>query len=365
MDNQPRILLIHLFANGDCLYATTVARQIKQDYPGCHLTWAIAAYCKNIIYNNPYVDDILVVEEINYGNWEQHRKDFMRRIEDLKQAGKFDSVFFTQIVDENLANYDQCLRSAIFRCYGHPITVPVQPVLKLTGEEMNRVREFVALHKLSAYEHVILVEFSPRSGQADFSAETAISIARKITGNHSAAVILSSQSKNEVVDPGIIDGSILSLRETAWLSNFCTLLLGCSSGITWATTSDAGKRLPMIQVLDPNAYWLNSVVNDHKRFGLPVDHIIEMTDSSPEKIAQCITMVVEKGFDKAQITYHTSLPVQFRITRGILVSLLAKGNLRGAFRHIAINIGLFGLRPKLLKSIVLGIITFPQKWIYR
>ena len=37
-----KVSLVQLDANGDCLYATTIARQIKQDYPGCHLTWWIS-----------------------------------------------------------------------------------------------------------------------------------------------------------------------------------------------------------------------------------------------------------------------------------------------------------------------------------
>ena len=59
---RERILLVHLIANGDCLMATTVARQIKTDFPGSHLTWAIGYKCRHVIDNNPYVDEIWSVE---------------------------------------------------------------------------------------------------------------------------------------------------------------------------------------------------------------------------------------------------------------------------------------------------------------
>ncbi|MEO7049339.1 MAG: hypothetical protein ABI091_28810, partial [Ferruginibacter sp.] len=61
MTNSPQknILLVQLFSNGDCLYATAIARQIKNDFPGCKLSWAIASFCKNIIAHNPYVDEVL------------------------------------------------------------------------------------------------------------------------------------------------------------------------------------------------------------------------------------------------------------------------------------------------------------------
>jgi ADP-heptose:LPS heptosyltransferase len=44
-----KIVLVQLFSNGDCLYATAVARQIKADYPGCHLTWAIADFVNPLL----------------------------------------------------------------------------------------------------------------------------------------------------------------------------------------------------------------------------------------------------------------------------------------------------------------------------
>jgi hypothetical protein len=53
---RKRILLGHLASRGDCLYATAIARQIKADYPGCHLTWAIGSMCRAIIDGNPHVD---------------------------------------------------------------------------------------------------------------------------------------------------------------------------------------------------------------------------------------------------------------------------------------------------------------------
>ncbi|MEQ1577992.1 MAG: hypothetical protein ABL894_10090, partial [Hyphomicrobium sp.] len=53
-----RILLGQLGSNGDCLYATTIARQIKKDFPGCHLTWAISSLCTRVLDNNPDVDEV-------------------------------------------------------------------------------------------------------------------------------------------------------------------------------------------------------------------------------------------------------------------------------------------------------------------
>ena len=65
MENKiKKILLVQLFSNGDCLYATAVARQIKSDNPNCELTWAIANFCKDIINLNPFVDKVRIVDDV-------------------------------------------------------------------------------------------------------------------------------------------------------------------------------------------------------------------------------------------------------------------------------------------------------------
>jgi ADP-heptose:LPS heptosyltransferase len=53
-----QFLIVQLISNGDCLYATTVARQIKNDYPNCHLTWAVSSMCRKTLDLNPYIDEI-------------------------------------------------------------------------------------------------------------------------------------------------------------------------------------------------------------------------------------------------------------------------------------------------------------------
>ena len=105
--NKPfsQILLVQLFSNGDCLYATTVARQIKNDYPNCKLTWAIAASCQNIIAKNPCVDEIIVTDEVAKNDVVAFRK-YKKKVFAEKAAGKWDEVFVTTNMDTNLALYD-------------------------------------------------------------------------------------------------------------------------------------------------------------------------------------------------------------------------------------------------------------------
>ena len=57
LKKTPRILIGHLTSNGDILYSSAIARQIKEvDYPGCHLTWAAGSGGAKTLAFNPYID---------------------------------------------------------------------------------------------------------------------------------------------------------------------------------------------------------------------------------------------------------------------------------------------------------------------
>jgi hypothetical protein len=360
MNARPRILLIQLFSNGDCLYATTVARQIKHDYPDCVLIWLVAESCQNILRLNPYVDEVKTVAGINYQNWELKWEGFKRELTEIKKQLAIDRSYFTQIIDSNFANYDYCIRSTIHRGYGKPITVPLQPVLRLDPNEIRETKDFVDEHKLKDFGYVIIFEFAPRSGQAGLTADKALELAIQMTSaDPTLAIIMSSNLTLTKLPARVIDGSKLSLRQTAHLSHYADLLVGCSSGITWVTTSEAGRPIPMIQLLDPHTYWLNSVAHDRARYGLPADDIIEMPDSKFHQLQSCVSTIRSDGFSDAKRMFHVDIPQSFRVSRGLIFYLLKKGYLRGVIRHIRINVRIFGWHPRLIRSICLGIFTFP------
>jgi ADP-heptose:LPS heptosyltransferase len=182
-------------------------------------------------------------------------KKFKKELLNRKDKGEFDEVIITHIMGSNQANYDGCIRSAIFRGYHKSITVPVTPVLRLSIEEKEKANLFAQQHELNKYSQVILFEFAPQSGQSKITKDFAIELAENLTLQKNVAVILSSANKINSINKQVIDGSGLSIRETAALTHYCTFLLGCSSGITWLSTSDAAKQLPMVQLLNPETNW--------------------------------------------------------------------------------------------------------------
>ena len=223
---------------------------------------------------------------------------------------------------------------------------------------------FAEKYNLSGYKNVILFEFAPQSGQLAMTPALALEMAGKIVANESTAIILSSNLKIGDAYEHIIDGSPLTLRETAALTHYCTLLLGCSSGITWISTSDAARQLPMIQILDPDAYWVNPISRDFERFGYPTDQLIELYENKVEKTTACVTEVLNNGFEITRQKYYRPLPVQFKTTRRSIYNMLVAFQFGAIIKHIKMSISVFGPRPALLYQVFLGFALAPFKLIY-
>ena len=347
--NQKKILLGHLGAFGDCLYATTIARQIKEDFPGCHLTWAIGSMYRSIIHLNPYVDDVWEFPAAGVGEVVAAWPTFEREAIERKNRGDFDEIFLTQIAPGNLRNYDGTIRSSTFRNYPGRITVPVTPVLRLSAAEVENVRRFAAEHSLSDTKSVILFECVPRSGQSSTNLEFALEVARLVTSSlPDASVILSSHRSFTSDDARIIDGSVLSFRENAELTKYCTLLVGASSGISWLCTSDWAKRLPMIQLIKPDAFCFASVVYDHKCFGLPHESIIELSDCDAGKLTQCIVSAIEDGFDEAKSAFHQTLAMSYRYYEDSQFEHFRHRRYKEGFRFLFFHLRRHGIHARFL-----------------
>ncbi|MCW3091367.1 MAG: hypothetical protein JWP81_2436 [Ferruginibacter sp.] len=351
------IILVQLYSNGDCLYATTVAQQIKTDFPGCHLTWAISSFCKSIIANNPFVDEVMEVNTVAKNDIAAFRR-LKRQIYRLQKKGVYDQVFIVHNADTNLAYYDGSIRSSILKAYQHPITVPVQPVLRLYPEEIERTRKFVIDSGLEKYNDVVLFEYAPQSGQSNISLAFAMRIAEGIVADQNVAVILSSANKVNHSNKAIIDGSSLTLRETAALSHYCTFLLGSSSGITWITTSEAGKQLPMVQLLNAHTTWVNPISRDFERFHIANNKVIELLSFDEPTIIACVKAAL-KDFGSAKQKFNQHIPLHFRTTRSIIYNLLCYLEFGAILKHIEVNRVVYGDNVSFYKEVVLGFLLAP------
>lgn len=305
-----KILLGMLVANGDCLMATVLAKQIKIDYPGCHLTWAISNLCRGVIDENPDVD---AVWEIQLNNKKEAEKEgwyqFEATARQRKESGDFDEIFFTQIYPSNVHQFDGTTRSTIYNAYPHPVTVNARPVLRLRDEEVKKVAAFAAAHQLAGYRHVILFECSSFSGQSFVTPEWALEVSRRLLqGRDDIFIILSTHLQLANLPPRMAIAAELSLRENAELTKYCSLLIGCSSGITWISTTDWAKRLPMIQFLKRGkGFTFASVAYDHEYWGLDTIEIIETTKVDIPAAVKMVSQVLDKGVPAVKEKFHVQL----------------------------------------------------------
>jgi len=314
MNSRPlEIALVHLVSFGDCLYATIIARQIKADYPNCVLTWVIGDKYASLLKGNPHVDHIQEIEiaDVNdalNGGWTRA----CIWVEHAVRSGKLDKVFYSQLIPKNAGLYDGYIRSTTYATYGRPISPPHRPVLCVSEDEEAFVASFASSHRLETFKSVFLFECEPRSNQSPMNSKLAEEIAHAISEKHSdVAFILSSRATLSRPTANVIEGRSLSYRENAILSRYCTGLIGCSSGITWLTTSSAAKMLPMLQVLSCSheAFKFASVAGDFERYGLDSQLVIEMGEPSKEEVVSCLQMWLEDSHAAARHSYHRPLKI--------------------------------------------------------
>jgi len=299
---KKRFLIGQLERFGDCLLVTTVAKQIKKDFPGSHITWAVRPSYKSILELNPFIDEIW---EFNEGSREEGWRYFEEEALRRQSLGMYDELILTQIIGKNWARFDGTIRSSLLRGYGRPVTVPVDPVIRLSGSEVENVKSFARKCNLGLFRNVILFECAPGSGQSSMSAEFALQIAKKITSKNSdTCFILSARKPMESLSRGIFDASALTFRENTELTRYCTLLVGCSSGITWLCSSDWAKKINTIQLIDESYGVFTGVAYDRELWGLGSGHILEISDKRKGSLAEIIEAALIYGFPEARKRYH-------------------------------------------------------------
>lgn len=308
--------------------------------------------CRALIEKNPYVDEIWEIPVHSHDEVIAAWEGFRRELQSRKRLGDFDHIFLTQIYPDNFSNYDGTVRASIFRGYPHRIKVPVTPIIRLSEDDVTTVANFARAHDLGQYRHVILFEFVARSGQSFVTPEFALAVAQAVVSARAdTAVVLSSNTGIVSQGERIVDASILPFHLNAELSNYCTLLVGCSSGISWLCTSDWAKRLPMIQLLRRETSVYASFVHDHEHFGLGTESIIEVTDCVPDRIVDCILTCLQDGFPAARARFHERIPVRFRFYAQVLSSAWDRNGGRVVARSVMHAVRRYGPHPNLIGAV--------------
>jgi cephalosporin hydroxylase len=177
----------------------------------------------------------------------------------------------------------------------------------LTEAENRNVADFAEKHCLREFKHVFLFECAPSSGQSPLTLARAEALAHALGKYHPEVVFLMSSTET-LVRPSaqVVDASCLTYRENAALARHCTGLVGCFSGITWLTTSTAGKALPMLQILTKSngVFRWGSVAMDFRRLRLDESRVIEMAEPSDTRIISCIEKWLSESHAAARRQFH-------------------------------------------------------------
>lgn len=333
---QPlRILLVQLGSNGDCLFVTTIAKQIKEvDYPGCNLTWMIGKRFKAITLCNPYIDKVIEIPIITIQDLGYFREKISSLVYEEKKRNHYDYVFVTDYTPGNFKRWFGTTRSSLFRNYPHPLKIDPKPIVYLNIEEQKEVKDFCTKHTITNKSFNILFECSPQSGQSKMTFDIAMVISRELLKvQKNCKIILSSATSFISSDDRIIDGSVVTWRGNAELSKYCDLLVGCSSGISWLITSNWCKPIKTIQVIDPhccNGKISASMKLDNLYFGIDNSNIIEMHNPKIYDVVDCIEEVIAGHFYNAQKKYDENVLnmfINFKFLWELPISFLRKFNI--------------------------------------
>ncbi|WP_371363063.1 Lipopolysaccharide heptosyltransferase 1 [Sporomusa rhizae] len=60
------ILIVKLSAIGDVIHALPVASALKQQFPEARITWVVEKPAYDILHNNPYIDEIIIFNKVNF-----------------------------------------------------------------------------------------------------------------------------------------------------------------------------------------------------------------------------------------------------------------------------------------------------------
>jgi ADP-heptose:LPS heptosyltransferase len=299
-----RYFIYQFAAFGDCLFATIVVKQLKYNDPDCEITWGISKRYVSILKNNPYVDRILEFEidpkTATPNEFDKHNSV----INNLEK--EFGSNFIhLQLLNKHIHHLFTTLRYTVIKVFGGPITVSRNAVLYLDQKEKDNVKEFIFKNEINTYSTKILFECAPSSGQSTVDYKFALQVAEKIIAkNKNVCIVLSGAFSIEVNSPQIFNANSISYRENLELINYCDLLIGCSSGISWLTICESAKPIPMIQLLSSKSDLFAGVHFDFEINNLDNSHILEMINFDVIKTVECIEAFLKVGILETKLKFH-------------------------------------------------------------
>lgn len=280
LENVTRILVISLHRIGDVLFTTPAIRALKEKFPKTKVTVWVKSRGREVLENNPHVDEILVFDNISVarGFEDINHFDIKSRLKFVSELRKRNFDLVVDLVGTGGTNIYSFLSGAPLRFgfdqhgFGFLLTKSTSPVerrhwiqnyldvlrtmrvtpinedleLKLSPSEKEFAEKFMIDHNLSSDD--FLVGIHPGAGwatkrwpSANFGRlanllvkETDAKIV--LFGNKDEKELVKEMLKHTKSEPIIMCGK-LSLREMAAVISKCHLFLGNDTGPTYIAES--------------------------------------------------------------------------------------------------------------------------------
>lgn len=226
--------IVQLASWGDTFISTCLPRAVREQAPGCSVTFYVSSACASAVTNNPDIDELVVLPATKaeaFAMWDDVYRQAKGRHKVVVQpwAGKRPVSEWKLIKSRERRNFiwsaSRCIQELGLKFKG-----PAQNYIYPTAEEQQRVREL--LTRLGPMPKV-LMEFEAFSKQTQLTVDWLPKILRTIEKRIGQVQFLLSA--------GNIPGDLLkcnnviplndyTLREVALLPDYCKAFFGVSSG---------------------------------------------------------------------------------------------------------------------------------------
>jgi len=328
-----RLALLKLSSIGDVVLASGVPHAIKLANPDCEITWVVERRCAELVEANPFVDDLIVVEDASLGALRRAGVELRRREFDtildlqgiIKSAlllrmsgarrrvtGSFARPFAKRAATEVVDCGSGHAAELYLRCAGAPggDLSAAQLVAPITEADRKFADEFLAVHSPLTMHHSPLIGLNPGASRADkrWPPERFASVADALVDEFGARVILfgapsdraiAEAVKSTIRHPVIDAVGKTTLRQLAALAERCAVFITNDTGPMHLAAAAGTRVVGLFGASDPNftgpwgvghvVFWKADSFADAKRRGeellraVTVDEVIEACEKELQR----------------------------------------------------------------------------------
>jgi len=269
MNNPKNLLIVRTDRIGDLTLTLPLAEVIKKQYAECKITFLIREYTKEILYNHPFIDEVILVKTKK----EQSKFTFLDNYKIIKEKN-YDTVIVVSpsliislIVFLSKINYrigtGYRWYSFLFnkKVYVHrkyaekhelefnlellkkiDITEKISPKnvsysLQVNSNNKNRVEQILRSKNISPAKPIFILHPGSGGSSIDLPLSKFVDLTKKITNEFNTEIIITgSKNENVICEKLVVNDKVLNLAgelnlsELIYLINKCYIFISNSTG---------------------------------------------------------------------------------------------------------------------------------------